>query len=88
MKSIISTSFELIKAFDTYLNFLNGRKINDHPFKKDKNDRLIWDGSFTPNWDAICINMMLSHESEPEIICASIARPDPTHIGNPCSPTG
>ena len=28
--------------------------------KKDKNDRLIWDGSFIPHWGAICINMMLS----------------------------
>ena len=36
--------------------------------KKDKNDRMIWDGSFIPNWDAVSINMMLSHESEPEIV--------------------
>ena len=36
--------------------------------KKDKNDRLVWDGSFVPHWDAICINMMLSQETEPKII--------------------
>jgi len=36
--------------------------------KKDKNDRMIWDGSFLPNWEAVSINMMLSHESEPEIV--------------------
>ena len=36
--------------------------------KKGKNDRLIWDGSFTPNWNAICINMMLNQKTEPEII--------------------
>ena len=36
--------------------------------KKGKNDRLVWDGSFLPHWAAVCINMMLSHESEPEII--------------------
>ena len=35
--------------------------------KKDKNDRLVWDGTFIPNWESICINMMLSHETEPEI---------------------
>ena len=39
--------------------------------KKDKNDRLIWDGSFIPHWAAICINMMLNHASEPEIIYGS-----------------
>ena len=33
--------------------------------KKDKNDRMIWDGTFIPHWLATCINMMLSHESEP-----------------------
>ena len=36
--------------------------------KPGKNDRLVWDGSFIPNWNATCINMMLSHDSEPEII--------------------
>ena len=36
--------------------------------KKDKNDRLIWDGSFLPHWAALCINMMLTHDTEPEII--------------------
>ena len=36
--------------------------------KKDKNDRLIWDGTFISNWNAVSINMMLNHESEPEII--------------------
>ena len=36
--------------------------------KPGKNDRLIWDGSFLPNWDSTCINMMLSHETEPTII--------------------
>ena len=36
--------------------------------KKDKNDRMIWDGSFLPNWEAVSINMMLSHDSEPEIV--------------------
>jgi hypothetical protein len=35
--------------------------------KKGKNDRLVWDGSFTPDWEAICINIMLSHATEPEI---------------------
>ena len=39
--------------------------------KKDKDDRLIWDGSFIPHWAAMCINMMLNHESEPEIIYGS-----------------
>ena len=36
--------------------------------KKGKIDRLIWDGSFTPNWNAICIIMMLNKKTEPEII--------------------
>ena len=36
--------------------------------KPGKNDRLIWDGSFIPNWQATCINMMLSTDTEPEII--------------------
>ena len=31
--------------------------------KKGKNDRIIWDGSFTPNWNAICITMMLNQNS-------------------------
>ena len=35
--------------------------------KKDKNDRLVWDGSFIPHWAAICINMMLTHDTEPKI---------------------
>ena len=39
--------------------------------KPGKNDRLIWDGSFIPNWHAICINMMLSSDSEPEIVFGS-----------------
>ena len=39
--------------------------------KKDKNDRLIWGGSFIPHWAAICINMMLSHDSEPVIVYGS-----------------
>ena len=39
--------------------------------KKDKNDRLIWDGTFTPDWLATSINMMLSHDSEPKIIYGS-----------------
>ena len=29
--------------------------------KPEKNDRLVWDGSFIPNWNDTCINMMLSH---------------------------
>ena len=36
--------------------------------KPGKNDRLIWDGSFIPSWQATSINMMLTHESEPKII--------------------
>ena len=36
--------------------------------KPGKNDRLIWDGSFIPNWQATCINMMLPKDTEPEII--------------------
>ena len=36
--------------------------------KPGKNDRLIWDGSFLPNWNSTCINMMLSHDTEPKII--------------------
>ena len=36
--------------------------------KKDKNDRLVWDGSFVPHWDAICINMILSQDTEPKIM--------------------
>lgn len=36
--------------------------------KPGKNDRLIWDGSFIPNWQATCINMMLSQKTEPNII--------------------
>ena len=36
--------------------------------KPGKNDRLIWDGSFIPHWQATCINMMLSHDTEPQII--------------------
>jgi len=36
--------------------------------KPGKNDRLIWDGSFIPNWQAISINMMLSNQTEPEIV--------------------
>ena len=36
--------------------------------KPGKNDRLIWDGSFIPNWQATCINMMLSQATEPEIV--------------------
>ena len=36
--------------------------------KLGKNDRLIWDGSFIPHWLATCINMMLSQDTEPEII--------------------
>ena len=36
--------------------------------KPGKNDRLIWDVSFIPNWHATSINMMLTHETEPEII--------------------
>ena len=36
--------------------------------KKDKNDRLIWDGSFIPNWEATSINMMLNHQTEPKIM--------------------
>ena len=36
--------------------------------KDGKNDRLVWDGSFIPHWSATCINMMLKHETEPEII--------------------
>jgi len=36
--------------------------------KPGKNDRLIWDGSFIPSWDATSINMMLSNRSEPKII--------------------
>ena len=31
--------------------------------KPGKNDRLIWDGSFIPNWSATSINIMLSHTS-------------------------
>ena len=37
-----------------------------------KNDRLILNGWFIPNWKAVCINMMLSHESDPKIIYADI----------------
>ena len=36
--------------------------------KKGKNDRLVWDGSFIPHWQASCINMMLSTKTEPTII--------------------
>ena len=36
--------------------------------KEGKNDRLVWDGSFIPHWLATCINMMLTDETEPEII--------------------
>ena len=36
--------------------------------KPNKNDRLIWDGSFIPHWHSTCINMMLSQKNEPEII--------------------
>ena len=32
---------------------------------------MIWDGSFLPDWDAICINMMLNQADEPEIIYGS-----------------
>ena len=39
--------------------------------KPGKNDRLIWDGSFIPNWQAISINMMLTNETEPQIIYGS-----------------
>ena len=40
--------------------------------KPGKNDRLIWDGSFLPSWDSKCINMMLSHETEPKIIYGDV----------------
>ena len=36
--------------------------------KDGENDRLDWDGSFIPHWLATSINMMLTHETEPEII--------------------
>ena len=36
--------------------------------KDGKNDRLVWDGSFIPHWSATCINMMLTHATEPEIV--------------------
>ena len=35
--------------------------------KLGKNDRLIWDGSFIPEWDSTCVNMMLNGQDEPEI---------------------
>ena len=40
-------------------------------WKPGKNDRLIWDGSFITNWQAISINMMLTNHTEPEIIYGS-----------------
>ena len=35
--------------------------------KLGKNDRLIWDGSFIPEWDSTCVNMRLNGQDEPEI---------------------
>ena len=36
--------------------------------KPGKNDRLIWDGSFIPEWDSTCINMMLDGKTEPQVM--------------------
>ena len=36
--------------------------------KPGKNDRLIWDGLLIPHWLNVCINMLLSQDTEPEII--------------------
>ena len=33
-----------------------------------KNDRLIWDGSFQPECDSTCINMMLNRDNEGEVV--------------------
>ena len=36
--------------------------------KLGKNDRLIWDGSFIPEWESTCINMMLDGKTEPPVM--------------------
>ena len=36
--------------------------------KLGKNDRLIWDGSFQPEWNSTCVNMMLNRDDEPEVV--------------------
>ena len=50
--------------------------------KKDKNDRLIWAGSSIPHWGAICINMMLSHDSKPEVIYGTTFQRYLTYLWN------
>ena len=36
--------------------------------KPNKNDILIWDGSFRPDWESICVNMMLDRTTEPKVV--------------------
>jgi len=36
--------------------------------KTGKNDRLIWDGSFQPDWESVCVNMMLDRITDPTIV--------------------
>ena len=50
--------------------------------KKDKNNRPIWDDSFIPHWGATCINMMLNHDSEPEIIYGTTFQRYLTYLWN------
>ena len=33
-----------------------------------ENDRLIWDGSFIPEWDSTCMNMMLDGKTKPQVM--------------------
>ena len=41
---------------------------------------MVWDGSFIPHWDVTCINMMLSHESEPEIVYGETFSIEALHV--------
>ena len=36
--------------------------------KTGKTDRLIWDGFFQPDWESVCVNMMLDRTTEPTIV--------------------
>ena len=36
--------------------------------KPGKNNILIWDGSFQPEWNSTCVNMMLNRDDKPEVV--------------------
>ena len=50
--------------------------------KLGKNNRLIWDDSFQPEWNYTCINMMLNRDYEPEVVYGDIFMRHLTQIWN------